>query len=72
MLLELIKKNATVVWSELHNCQDGMSLKALIKKTALSREEVAAAVGWLAQAKKIYINESSEGDHFGVYQECYY
>ena len=72
MLLELIKNNARLVWQTLHTCQEEMSLKALIKKTALSSEEVAAAVGWLAQAKKIDINETSEGDFFGVYKECYY
>ena len=72
MLLELIRNNAKLVWHTLHTCQDEMSLKALIKKTALSNDEVAAAVGWLAQAKKININETSEGDLFGVYKECYY
>lgn len=72
MLLDLIKKNAKVVWHTLHACQDDMSLKALIEKTALSNDEVAAAVGWLAQAKIIEINETSDGDLFGVYKECYY
>ena len=72
MLLDLIKNNAKLVWQTLHFSQNEMSLKALIKKTALSSEEVAAAVGWLAQAKKIDINETSEGDFFCVYKECYY
>ena len=65
-----IGNNAGIVWRALHN--NKYSWEELVKVTALTPLELAAAIGWLAREDKIRFFSEQGMIYFEVYHECYY
>lgn len=57
--------NAGIIWSLLNN-NERWDVCQLSEKSGLTKEEVYAAIGWLARENKIEIEERPDND------DCFY
>ncbi len=67
-----IGDNAGIVWRALATADRKKSLPEISEYTGLSREQVAAAIGWLAREEKIMFMEENDVTYFLLLGNGYY
>ncbi len=72
MTYEEIGDNAGVVWRALATADRKKTLPEISEYTGLSKEDVAAAIGWLARENKIMFMQENDATYFLLLDPAYY
>ncbi len=72
MTYEEIGDNAGVVWRALATADRKKTVSEIAEYTGLSREDVAAAIGWLARENKIMFMQENDATYFLLLEPVYY